>query len=62
MWNILKCPKCYKTRAGLTKNKSWKCFRCGYSMNKNNTKIQATTISVKENQEVIDRLDKKKKY
>ena len=62
MWYILKCPKCYKTRAGLTKNKSWKCFRCGYVMTKKNTKVQAKTISIKENQEVIDRLDKKKKY
>jgi len=62
MWNILKCPKCYKTRAGLEKNKSWKCFRCGYVMNKKNTKIQATTISLEENQYVIDKLDKKKEY
>ena len=62
MWYILKCPKCYKTRAGLTKNKSWKCFRCGYSMNLKNTKVQAKTISIKENQEVINKLDKKKEY
>ena len=62
MWYILKCPKCYRTRAGLTKNKSWKCFRCGYAMTRKNTKVQAKTISIKENQLVIDRLDKKIKY
>ena len=31
-------------------------------MNKKNTKIQATTINIKENQYIIDLLDKKKKY
>ena len=31
-------------------------------MNKKNTKIQATTISIEENQYIIDLLDKKKKY
>jgi len=56
---ILRCPKCYTTRAGESKYKSWKCFRCGYSMNKKNTKIQAETISIKENQEFINYLDSK---
>jgi hypothetical protein len=31
-------------------------------MNKKNTKIQAKTINIKENQYIIDLLDKKKKY
>ena len=31
-------------------------------MNKRNTKIQARTISIEENQYVINELDKKKKY
>ena len=31
-------------------------------MNKKNTKIQAETINIEENQYVIDILDKKKKY
>jgi len=31
-------------------------------MNKRNTKIQARTISIKENQYVIDKLDKKNEY
>ena len=56
---ILKCPKCYTTRAGESKYKSWKCFRCGYVMNKKNTKIQAETINVEENQHVINNLNKK---
>jgi len=56
---ILKCPKCYKTRAGESRYKSWKCFRCGYVMNKKNTKIQAETINIKENQFIIETLDKK---
>ena len=56
---ILKCPKCYTTRAAESRYKSWKCFRCGYVMNKKNTKIQAETISIKENQEFINYLDKK---
>ena len=56
---IIKCPKCYKTRAGESRYKSWKCFRCGYVMNKKNTKIQTETISIKENQDFITYLDKK---
>jgi len=56
---ILRCPKCYTTRAGESRYKSWRCFRCGYSMNKKNTKIQAETISIKENQEFINYLDSK---
>jgi ribosomal protein L37AE/L43A len=56
---ILKCPKCYKTRAAESRYKSWKCFRCGYVMNKKNTKIQAETINIKENQIVINSLDNK---
>ena len=59
---ILKCPKCYKTRAAEDKYKSWKCFKCGYVMNRKNTKIQARTINIEENQYVINELDKKKKY
>ena len=31
-------------------------------MNKKNTKIQAKTINIEENQYIIDLLDKKKKY
>jgi len=31
-------------------------------MNRKNTKIQARTISIEENQYVINELDKKKKY
>jgi len=56
---ILRCPKCYTTRAGESKCKSWKCFRCGYSMNRKNTKVQAKTINIEENQYVIDILNKK---
>ena len=56
---ILRCPKCYTTRAGESKYKSWKCFRCGYSMNRKNTKVQAKTINIEENQYVIDILNKK---
>jgi len=56
---IIKCPKCYKTRAAESRYKSWKCFRCGYVMNKKNTKIQAETINIKENQIVINSLDNK---
>ena len=59
---ILKCPKCYKTRAAEDRYKSWKCFKCGYVMNKRNTKIQARTISIEENQYVINELDKKNEY
>ena len=52
-------------RSRITKTdtyKSWKCFKCGYVMNRKNTKIQARTISIKETQYVIDILDKKKEY
>jgi len=55
---ILKCPKCYRTRAGESRYKSWKCFRCGYVMNKKNTKIQAETKNIEENQYIIDLLRK----
>jgi len=56
---ILKCPKCYTIRAGESRYKSWKCFRCNYVMNKKNTQIQAETINVDENQRFITFLEKK---
>jgi len=56
---ILKCPKCHRTRAGESRYKSWKCFKCNYVMNKKNTKIQAETINIEENQYVIDIIRKK---
>ena len=37
---LIKCPKCGQSRGGEAKHKSWKCFRCGYTMNRKNTKIQ----------------------
>jgi len=62
MFYVLRCPKCYTCRAGNDKNKSWKCFKCKYRMNRKNTKIQAKTISIKETQEVIRLImDKKAK-
>ncbi len=62
LFYVLKCPKCYTCRAAEDKYKSWKCFKCGYSMTKKNTKIQAETISIKETQYIIDLLDNKKNY
>ena len=56
MFYVLRCPKCYVYRAGNDKNKSWRCFKCQYNMNRKNTKIQAKTITVKETQEVIKTL------
>ena len=53
MFYVLRCPKCYTCGAGNDKNKSWKCFKCKYVMNRKNTKIQAKTISIKETQVVI---------
>ena len=59
MFYVLRCPKCYTYRAGDDKNKSWRCFKCQYNMNRKNTKVQAKAISVEEVQFVIDSLKRK---
>jgi len=62
LFYVLRCPKCYTSRAGEVQYKSWKCFKCGYSMNRKNTRVQAKTITIEEVQYVIDKIDNKKKY
>ena len=36
---LLKCPKCGQSRGGEEKHKSWKCFKCNYTMNRKNTRL-----------------------
>ena len=45
---VVRCPKCYAYRAGEDKHKSWKCYRCNYSMNRKNTKIQGKPNNTEE--------------
>ena len=59
---LIKCPKCSKSRGGGAKYQSWKCFGCGYSMNRRNTRIQWDPNNPEEvglGREVVD---KKKDY
>jgi ribosomal protein L37AE/L43A len=53
MYFILRCPKCYTYRAGQDKHKSWKCYKCNYSMNRKNTRVQAKPNNIKEVTEII---------
>ncbi len=59
MFYVLRCPKCYTYRAGDDKNKSWRCFKCQYNMNRKNTKVQAKAINVDEVQKLIEYFRKK---
>ena len=45
---VVRCPKCYVYRAADDKNKTWRCYRCNYSMNKKNTKIQGRANNIEE--------------
>jgi transposase-like protein len=59
---LIKCPKCRKSRGGESKHQSWKCFGCGYSMNRKNTRIQWDLNSPEMIGEGRKILDKKKPY
>ncbi len=59
---LIKCPKCRKSRGGESKHQSWKCFGCGYSMNRKNTRIQWDLNSPEMIGEGREILDKKKEY
>jgi len=50
---VIRCPKCYTYRAGEAKHKSWKCYRCNYSMNRKNTKIQGKPNNPSEVMEIL---------
>ena len=50
---VIQCPKCYAYRAGEDKHKSWKCYRCNYSMNRKNTRIQGRPDNPAEVMEII---------
>ena len=59
---LLKCPKCGQSRGGEEKHKSWKCFKCNYTMNRKNTRTLWDPDNAEEvglGREVVD---KKKKY
>lgn len=59
---LLKCPKCGQSRGGQSKYKSWKCFKCNYTMNRKNTRTLWDPDNPQEvgfGREVVD---KKKKY
>jgi ribosomal protein L37AE/L43A len=56
MFYVLRCPKCYVYRTGESKNKSWRCYRCQYNMNRKNTKIQAKANTIEEVQFVLNKL------
>ena len=59
---LLKCPKCGQSRGGESKYKSWKCFKCNYTMNRKNTRTLWDPDNPQEvgfGREVVD---KKKKY
>ena len=60
MFYVLRCPKCYVYRTGEAKNKSWRCYRCQYNMNRKNTKIQAKANTIKEVQFVLNKLQNPK--
>ena len=59
---LIKCPKCGQSRGGEAKHKSWRCFRCGYVMNRKNTR----TLWDPNNPEEVglgrEAVDKKKPY
>ena len=59
---LIKCHRCGQSRGGEAKHKSWKCFKCGYTMNRKNTRPLWDPDSpefVGKGREIID---KKKKY
>ena len=60
MFFVLRCPKCYTYRTGDDKNKSWRCFKCQYNMNRKNTKVQAKANTVEEVQYVLNKLQNPK--
>ena len=59
---LLKCPKCGQSRGGEEKHKSWRCFKCNYTMNRKNTRLLWDPDNAEEvgNGRVI--IDQKKKY
>jgi len=50
---VVRCPKCYAYRAADDKHKSWRCYRCNYSMNKKNTRIQGRANNIEEIMEIM---------
>ena len=59
---LIKCPKCGASRGGEAKHKSWKCFKCNYTMNRKNTRLLWDPDNPEEvglGREVVD---KKKPY
>ena len=59
---LIKCPKCGQSRGGEAKHKSWRCFRCGYVMNRKNTRILWDPDNAEEVGNGREAVDKKKPY
>ncbi len=59
---LIKCPKCGQSRGGEEKHKSWKCFRCNYTMNRKNTRLLWDPNNPEEVGNGREAVDKKKPY
>ena len=59
---LLKCPKCGQSRGGEEKHKSWRCFKCNYTMNRKNTRLLWDPDNAEEVGKGREIIDNKKKY